>query len=667
MAYNAIGTWCLRAPDPLRLDVSLSAQPSAMLSALLRVFLGWCFLCALTQSCLASAFEGKVTSGQQITAQGLWVDESQKATIEDATLQNYIPLAGAKSRGFTPTASWLRLEIAPGTRPLAVSVQPPYLDNVQLYRPNTGGALQNSAPAGWDMLQAGDGFAHAKRERSDLPSSFNLTPHPTQSITVYVRIQTLGTHIFYALAEPVDVLKQKQDRQILLIGMYCGTVFLLLILSIFFLFARRDHMWAIGALLQLCSLLYIPAVTGFLSKFLLPNQPFWADALTYHSGLLQNFTAGLFFWYYFRSLNASNWVTLVLRVSLWLYPVMLVLLLLGFVPLATGMNNLTYLAKSAWGIGSIWFVLIADTFSRRVVRTIYVLLCVWSVALFAPVFGIVPLAPSDVSPPWFGNLGLVIMQFILLTRREVLLGRETALVAQRLELKAQEFEMGRKQREASSNFMAMLLHELKNPLASIRLAAYNLLGPSATPSEQQQARLANIEKSVDNIDMVLERCRQADQIEQGRVVLTESLLDVAEVLRTELSRHPQAARIAAQIPGKLAVQADEFLWRIIYSNLIDNALNYSPPGSLIQVNLNQKQRAGQSVFELSVSNAISAVGAPDETQVFQKYYRSPNASKLSGSGLGLHLVKNFAQLCGGDVVYEPSSADVKFTVWLPNQ
>jgi two-component system, sensor histidine kinase LadS len=617
------------------------------------------------QSGVASALEVNITHGQHITAQGLWVDESQKATIEDAARQTYAPLAGAKSRGFTPSASWLRLDIAPGTKPLVLSVQPPYLDNVQLYRSAVGSPLTSDAPANWNLLQAGDAFAHAKRERSDLPSSFNLTPHPTQSTTVYLRIQTLGTHIFYASAKPQGAFKQTEDQQILLIGMYCGAVFLLLLMSIFFFFARRDHMWAVGALLQLCSLLYIPAVTGFLSKFLLPMQPFWADTLTYHSGLLQNFAAGLFFWYYFRSLKASNWVTLVLRISLWLYPVMVVLLLLGYVPLATGMNNLTYLAKSAWGIGSIWFVVIADTFSRRVVRTIYVLLCVWSVALFAPVFGIVPLSPNDVSPPWFGNLGLVIMQFILLTRREVLLGREMAQTAQNLELKAQQFEMERKQREASSNFMAMLLHELKNPLASIRLAAYNLVGSSATHSEQQQARLANIEKSVDNIDMVLERCRQADQIEQGRVVLSKSSLDVAEVLSSEIKRHPQAARIVAQIPDKLAAQADEFLWRMIYNNLIDNALNYSPPGSPIQVHLSHPQRAGQSVFALNVINKISALGAPDAAQVFQKYYRSPNASKLSGSGLGLHLVKNFAQLCGGDVVYEQSASGVEFTVWLP--
>ena len=59
------------------------------------------------------------------------------------------------------------------------------------------------------------------------------------------------------------------------------------------------------------------------------------------------------------------------------------------------------------------------------------------------------------------------------------------------------------------------------------------------------------------------------------------------------------------------------------------------------------------------------MGEPDFNQVFEKYYRNTRATKVSGSGLGLFLVKLLVTLLGGEVVFEVKSEQVVFTVCLP--
>ena len=70
-------------------------------------------------------------------------------------------------------------------------------------------------------------------------------------------------------------------------------------------------------------------------------------------------------------------------------------------------------------------------------------------------------------------------------------------------------------------------------------------------------------------------------------------------------------------------------------------------------------------LHIAVINVVGAVGMPDQTKIFQKYYRSSKAHSYTGSGLGLYLMKNIMVLLGGDLTYTPMDHLVKFELCLP--
>jgi K+-sensing histidine kinase KdpD len=114
------------------------------------------------------------------------------------------------------------------------------------------------------------------------------------------------------------------------------------------------------------------------------------------------------------------------------------------------------------------------------------------------------------------------------------------------------------------------------------------------------------------------------------------------------------------------VRTDSQLLFIVISNLLENACKYAREGAPIEVAL-KAQTDDPTQWLLRVSNEPGRAGLPDAGQVFQKYYRSPQARRSSGTGLGLYLVWHRVKLRGGRVSYEPDQGRVHFVVCLPAQ
>jgi signal transduction histidine kinase len=222
-----------------------------------------------------------------------------------------------------------------------------------------------------------------------------------------------------------------------------------------------------------------------------------------------------------------------------------------------------------------------------------------------------------------------------------------------------------KRLEATS-FLDMLLHELKNPLAAIRMAAHNIIEGRAVAAHDSR-RLATIDEAVSGIDAILERTRMVGRIEHGLAVNQPSTQDLAGLLREWIDRRDGAtrARLAVDAPPSLTATVDPFIVRTVFDNLIDNALAYSPAGSRVDVQLAGDNGADPHQLRLQVRNAPGAAGAPDPDKVFSKYYRAAGAQARSGAGLGLFLVRSLAQLCGGDVTHRRDGQQIVFEATMP--
>lgn len=101
------------------------------------------------------------------------------------------------------------------------------------------------------------------------------------------------------------------------------------------------------------------------------------------------------------------------------------------------------------------------------------------------------------------------------------------------------------------------------------------------------------------------------------------------------------------------------------SNLIENALKYSPAESKVHVSVKQTLISGSRWLIVDVMNDIGTNGIPDKQMIFSRFYRNPLALEITGSGVGLYLVHALVQRLNGQINYEASETKVSFRIQLP--
>lgn len=213
--------------------------------------------------------------------------------------------------------------------------------------------------------------------------------------------------------------------------------------------------------------------------------------------------------------------------------------------------------------------------------------------------------------------------------------------------------------EDQARFLSMLSHELKTPLAVIRMS----LGNGAEPIDpNSRSRLI---RAVADINAVVERCLQTDRLEHGRIEVAKAPCNPGSLLLQIVSVCNEPHRVRIETPPLPDCLTDAQLLGIILSNLIDNALKYSPPEATIDVCAAPAAHGEADGITMVVSNPAGAAGMPDPQQVFHRYYRAPGAHGKTGSGLGLHIAEGFARMLGGQLSFQPEANTVKFALWIP--
>jgi PAS domain S-box-containing protein len=219
-------------------------------------------------------------------------------------------------------------------------------------------------------------------------------------------------------------------------------------------------------------------------------------------------------------------------------------------------------------------------------------------------------------------------------------------------------------------FLAMLAHELRNPLAPINTASHVLRLSGHDPARTRDASDI-ISRQVSHLTRLVDDLLDVSRVTRGLVELDRQPVDLALVVSTAVEqakpllqarRHDLATRIAA---GGFTVQGDFHRLVQVVSNLLNNAAKYTPQGGVIEVGL-----AGDGAQAL-LTVADSGVGiAPHMLEevfdLFTQAERTPDRSQ-GGLGIGLALVKSLVQLHGGRVRAESRGAHrgTTFHVELP--
>ena len=170
-----------------------------------------------------------------------------------------------------------------------------------------------------------------------------------------------------------------------------------------------------------------------------------------------------------------------------------------------------------------------------------------------------------------------------------------------------------------------------------------------------------IKKSIREMNDVIERCVQANKLQDHKLQVFKAPIDLMQLLGDVVASAPSPERIELPFHQAIQINTDQQLLFIVLSNLLENACKYSAKETPILITYQDRG----DLMQLSISNVPGRAGWPQEGMVFEKYYRSPGAQGQAGTGLGLFLVRSLASLLGGGIAYQPTVHRVCFSLTLP--
>ncbi|HKE19922.1 MAG TPA: ATP-binding protein [Kofleriaceae bacterium] len=235
--------------------------------------------------------------------------------------------------------------------------------------------------------------------------------------------------------------------------------------------------------------------------------------------------------------------------------------------------------------------------------------------------------------------------------------------------RARERDRFEEQSVRKDEFLAVLGHELRNPLAAIALAA-DVLGREI-PLDEGRAAWATlmIRRHSGQLNRLVNDLLDVSRVYHGKVVLARRALDLAQVVTGAIEtvqpllrqkRHLLAVDLG---PDPLVVDGDPLRLQQVMVNLLDNAAKYTPEGGRIEVRL---RRSGESSAAISVRD--SGVGiAPDMIDRVFGLFEQGGEKGASGLGIGLTLVRELVRMHGGCIVARSDGTNrgAEFIVSLP--
>jgi signal transduction histidine kinase len=199
-------------------------------------------------------------------------------------------------------------------------------------------------------------------------------------------------------------------------------------------------------------------------------------------------------------------------------------------------------------------------------------------------------------------------------------------------------------------FLSMMSHEFRTPLAIIDSAAQMLLRQIETllGAESMRPRLDGIRGGVGRLVRLIDTCLTDEQLDSGRIVLHEEVIDLSKVLCRAVAWQRQAApqRHIDLAPQAIpAVWGDSGLLELVFANLVANAIKYSPSGGPITVDAAEDD----GMIRVTVADCGIGIPADELTRVFDRFFRASNVGGFGGSGLGLHMARQIVELHGGTI------------------
>lgn len=224
--------------------------------------------------------------------------------------------------------------------------------------------------------------------------------------------------------------------------------------------------------------------------------------------------------------------------------------------------------------------------------------------------------------------------------------------------------------ELKTKFLSLVSHEFKTPLSgiltsSVLLSKYKL-------SEEQPKREKHIKIIGDKIqylNSILNDFLSLERLESGKLNYNFNNFKLSKVIdeviynANMLLKEGQSIKYPENIDD-YSLNHDEKITKVILSNLVNNAIMYSPEHTSISIVVNQDD----SFTTIEVKDQGIGIPLKDQKNIFDRYYRAENVSNSQGTGIGLNIVKNHLENLGGTINFtSEANKGTTFVIRLPNK
>jgi two-component system, sensor histidine kinase LadS len=588
-------------------------------------------------------------------------------TINDVQSLAFTPYEGALRLGFTKGDTWVRLQIqAPqartgtgqdGPEPATVlRVGPYFLDDLTFYQQQGGR---------WVEQQGGDRHVKQTQNCPDDLYCFGLTGFDGAATTVYLKVQTTSVRMVQTTVMAADEVIPSAIVRIRRMTVSLTLAAALLVLSLAFFVVERSSLLHLFCWFQAVVILSIAATTGLLAQWL----PFLSAETRNDLGNMAQVVRVAF-------MVLLGWVVIKPCKPVTAYRAAVVLMLA-----VCGVNLFGVLTEHAvWALKINAIVLWLNTLA--------LVMGVWSARQIAPKLRKILLASFlifllFVSLGLYASLGLVwwrdhmglfqsiadwrlngvpigIVVFWIVATEKSNRKIQKLQELQGLQIEAAQSKAHQEKLKERRDLIDMLTHELKTPLGTIKFALASLKRTAKSQGESLE-RVQHIDASVNRMDAMIEHVALSNKIERHDAHDSAETISAQELMNVVMQEYRDEDRFDVRIQDGASFHADPHFLALIVENLVSNAVKYAADGK-IRISITN-ETPSETCFR--ISNRVAEGSLPDETRLFERYYRHPNFQNHPGMGIGLSLVHSAAEKMGATVHYQKVDREVFFEVRMP--
>lgn len=229
----------------------------------------------------------------------------------------------------------------------------------------------------------------------------------------------------------------------------------------------------------------------------------------------------------------------------------------------------------------------------------------------------------------------------------------------------------RKERELNelkTKFLSLVSHEFKTPLSGI-MTSSSLIGKYVTEDQQEKRvkHINTITSKVKYLNNILDDFLSVERLETGKVNYKLNTFPLSKVINeviynaNMLLKEGQLINYPEKIDA-IELTFDEKVLELVLTNLVNNAIKYSPEHTVIDIqvlNLGDK-------LEIVISDMGIGIPKKEQKYIFNRYFRAENALLNQGTGIGLNIAKSHLENLGGDITFESEeNSGSSFKVYVP--